>query len=181
MNAGAYGSEVRDLFVEATALDRSGAVHRLSLADMGFGYRHCGVSADRIFTRAVFTTEAGVPASIAARMAEISEARGTTQPVRSRTGGSTFANPPERKAWELIDEAGCRGLRIGGAQVSEQHCNFLINTGDATASDLEGLGETVRARVLDKSGITLRWEIRRIGVPLDPATDLGTHDGGRDE
>jgi UDP-N-acetylmuramate dehydrogenase len=169
MNAGAYGSEVKDVLVMATALDRRGQAEVLGLEAMQLGYRHCGVPADRIFTGAVFSTTAGRPADIAARMTEIGEARGATQPVRSRTGGSTFANPPGHKAWQLIDAAGCRGLRLGGAQVSEQHTNFLINTGDATAADLEGLGELVRSRVFEQSGIDLRWEIRRIGVPAGEA------------
>ena len=165
MNAGAYGSEIKDVLVMATALDRNGAERSLGVEDMKFGYRSCGVRADRIFTGATFATVADHPADIVARMNAISEARASTQPVRSRTGGSTFANPPGHKAWQLIDAAGCRGLRLGGAQVSEKHCNFLINTGEATAADLEALGELVRARVHDRFGIALEWEIRRIGVP----------------
>ena len=165
MNGGAYGREIKDALIEARAVDRAGAVHALSNADMGFAYRHCGAPNDYIFTRATFRGESGDPAVIAAEMDKITEARETTQPVKSRTGGSTFKNPPgDRKAWQLIDAAGCRGLRIGDAQVSEMHCNFLINLGKATAADIEALGETVRRRVKYSSGIDLEWEIKRIGV-----------------
>ena len=165
MNAGAYGAEFRDVLVEAEAVDGQGRVHRVSAAQLGLSYRHSDAPADWIFTAATLRARPGDAAAIQARMNEISAAREASQPVRSRTGGSTFANPPGHKAWELIDRAGCRGLRVGGAMVSEQHCNFLINTGDASAADLELLGETVRKRVKDMSGIELRWEIRRIGVP----------------
>ncbi len=164
MNAGAYGSEIRDILVSATALDGEGSERRLLPADLGFGYRRCTIAEDWIFTGAVLRGQRGDAGEIARRMAEIRTARESTQPVRSRTGGSTFANPPAAKAWELIDRAGCRGLVVGGAQVSEQHCNFLINRGDATAADLEMLGEEVRRRVLAATGVTLEWEIRRIGV-----------------
>lgn len=164
MNAGAYGSEIRDILVSATALDGEGSERRLLPAELGFGYRHCTIAEDWIFTGAVLRGQRGDAGEIARRMAEIRTARESTQPVRSRTGGSTFANPPAAKAWELIDRAGCRGLVVGGAQVSEQHCNFLINRGDATAADLEMLGEEVRRRVLAATGVTLEWEIRRIGV-----------------
>ena len=133
---------------------------------MGFTYRHCGVPDDVIFTEALFQGEAGDRDQIAAEMNKITELREATQPVKSRTGGSTFKNPPGHKAWQLIDAAGCRGLRIGGAQVSELHCNFLINLGDATAADIETLGETVRARVKAHSGVDLEWEIKRIGVSV---------------
>ena len=167
MNGGAYGSEIKDVLDSAWAFDRQGKRLELSLADMGLSYRHCDVAEDVVFGGAVLRAEPGDKQDIAARMAKISEARGSTQPIRSRTGGSTFANPPGHKAWQLVDEAGCRGLKVGGAQVSEMHCNFLINTGDATAADLETLGETVRDRVRDKHGIELRWEIRRIGVPAE--------------
>ena len=163
MNAGAYGTETKDVLIWAEALDRSGTLHRLTAADMQFDYRHCGVPADWIFVRAHFRTEPGDPDAIKARMAEIQESRGASQPIRSRTGGSTFRNPPGGKAWQTIDAAGCRGMTIGGAQVSEQHCNFLINTGDATAADLEALGEEVRRRVKESQGIDLTWEIKRIG------------------
>ncbi|HET8729005.1 MAG TPA: UDP-N-acetylmuramate dehydrogenase [Alphaproteobacteria bacterium] len=167
MNAGAYGTEMKDVLAEATALDRQGGTHKLSLSEMGLGYRHSGVPTDWIFTGAVLTARPGDREKIAARMQEISDARGSTQPIRSRTGGSTFANPDGHKAWQLVDRAGCRGLTVGGAQVSEQHCNFLINTGAATAADIEDLGEEVRRRVRETSGIELRWEIKRIGERVD--------------
>ena len=168
MNGGAYGRETRDVLVEARALDREGRVHVLSNADMGYTYRHCGAPEEFIFTEALFQGEAGDPATIAADMKAITEARESTQPVRSRTGGSTFKNPDGAKAWQLIEAAGCRGLEIGGAKVSQLHCNFLINEGTATAGDLETLGETVRARVRETSGIELEWEIRRIGRTAAP-------------
>jgi UDP-N-acetylmuramate dehydrogenase len=168
MNGGAYGRETRDVLVEARALDRAGRVHVLSNADMGYTYRHCGAPEDFIFTEALFQGEAGDPATIAEDMKAITEARESTQPVRSRTGGSTFKNPDGAKAWQLIEAAGCRGLEIGGAKVSQLHCNFLINEGTATAGDLETLGETVRARVRETSGIELEWEIRRIGRTAAP-------------
>jgi UDP-N-acetylmuramate dehydrogenase len=170
MNGGAYGKEMKDVTVSAEALDPGGRVHRLSLAELGFTYRHCGVAEDWIFLSAELAGTRDAPAAIAARMQEIQTKREDTQPIRTRTGGSTFANPrgPEaknRRAWELIDGAGCRGLKRGGAVVSEKHCNFLINTGTATAADLEGLGEEVRRRVFEQFGVSLEWEIRRIGVP----------------
>jgi UDP-N-acetylmuramate dehydrogenase len=173
MNAGAYGAEISDIFVAARAVTGRGEVAALSPSDMGFAYRQCGQPDDVIFTEATFKGAPGEVDAIARRMVEIQKSRGETQPVKSRTGGSTFANPPSdenggHKAWQLIDEAGCRGLTRGGAQVSPQHCNFLINTGNATAADLEGLGEEVRRRVLENSGVELQWEIRRIGVPLEP-------------
>jgi len=163
MNAGAYGGETKDRLVEARAVDRSGAVHVLSNADFGYAYRHSSVSPDLIFTEALYQGEPGDRETVLAQMAQITESREATQPVKSRTGGSTFKNPEGGKAWQLVDAAGCRGLRIGGAQVSELHCNFLLNTGEATATDLERLGETVRARVLETSGVRLEWEIKRIG------------------
>lgn len=165
MNGGAYGGEVKDVFVEATALDRAGRRHRLGPGDMNFSYRHCGAPADLIFTSAVFEGRPGEPAAILAAMSAITEARSSTQPVNTRTGGSTFKNPPGQKAWELVDRAGCRGLRVGDAQVSELHCNFLINHGSASAAEIESLGEEVRRRVHESSGVTLEWEIRRIGRP----------------
>jgi UDP-N-acetylmuramate dehydrogenase len=164
MNGGAYGRETKDALVEARAVDRAGRIHVLSNADMHYAYRHCGAPEDFIFTQGLFAGERGDPAAIAAEMEKITESREATQPVKSRTGGSTFKNPPGHKAWQLIDAAGCRGLRQGDAQVSEMHCNFLINLGNASAADIETLGETVRRRVQEKSGIELDWEIKRIGV-----------------
>jgi UDP-N-acetylmuramate dehydrogenase len=164
MNGGAYGRETKDALVEARAVDRQGRIHVLGNGDMHYAYRHSGASDDYIFTQALFTGEPGDPAEIAAEMDKITESREATQPVKSRTGGSTFKNPPGRKAWQLIDAAGCRGLRIGNAQVSELHCNFLINLGNASAADIETLGETVRRKVEEKSGVKLEWEIKRIGV-----------------
>jgi UDP-N-acetylmuramate dehydrogenase len=147
----------------AVALDPQGRRHEISLADMHLTYRHCGVPDDWIFVSAALAGKTGDPAVIAARIGEIQAAREASQPIRARTGGSTFANPPGMKAWELIDRAGCRGLRRGGAMVSDKHTNFLINTGEATAADLEGLGEEVRRRVFEMSGVTLQWEIKRVG------------------
>jgi len=165
MNGGAYGRETKDALIEARAVDRQGRVHVLRNADMGYTYRHSGVPTDYIFTEALYQGERGDPAVIAAEMDKITESREATQPIKSRTGGSTFKNPPGRKAWQLIDAAGCRGLKVGGAQVSEMHCNFLINRGGATAADIEALGENVRRRVKETSGVALEWEIERIGVP----------------
>jgi UDP-N-acetylmuramate dehydrogenase len=165
MNAGAYGTEFKDVLREAVALDPRGRRHALPIAALDLSYRHCGLPEDWIFVAARFSGEIGESAAIGRRMAEIQAAREASQPIRARTGGSTFANPPGRKAWELIDAAGCRGLRRGGAMVSPMHANFLVNTGDATAADLEVLGEDVRRRVLSASGITLAWEIRRVGEP----------------
>lgn len=169
MNAGAYGREIGDAVVSAEALDRTGEKHRLDAAELGFGYRKCAVPEDWTFTEALLQGEAGLPAAISARMAEIADARDRDQPIRERTGGSTFKNPQGRSAWELIEEAGCRGLTRGGAQVSPLHCNFLINTGGATAADLEDLGEEVRDRVKAATGIRLEWEIRRVGAAREPA------------
>ena len=166
MNAGAYGGEFKDVLRQAVALDSAGKKHVLPVAALGLSYRHCGVGEDWIFVEAHFAGAPGDDATIGRRMAEIQAAREATQPIRSRTGGSTFANPPGRKAWELIDGAGCRGLKRGGAKVSEKHANFLINTGSATAADLENLGEEIRRRVHETSGIMLEWEIRRIGRAL---------------
>jgi UDP-N-acetylmuramate dehydrogenase len=164
MNAGANGGETKDVLVEATGIGRAGAKHVFDNAGMQFVYRNSGVDPSIIFTSARFRGPIADPAAIRARMDEVQQHRETAQPIREKTGGSTFKNPPGHSAWKLVDAAGCRGLRIGGAQVSEMHCNFLINTGDATASDIEQLGETVRARVLAQSGIDLHWEIKRIGV-----------------
>ena len=167
MNAGAYEKEVSDVIVDAEALDENGTPHRLKPADLGYSYRHCGLPENWIFTSGRFRGVAGESAEIAARMEEISQAREESQPIRTRTGGSTFTNPPGHKAWQLVDQAGCRGLKRGGAMVSEKHCNFLVNTGGATAADIEGLGEEVRRRVHETSGIDLHWEIRRIGIAAE--------------
>jgi UDP-N-acetylmuramate dehydrogenase len=166
MNAGAYGSEFENVLAGAGALDARGNKRKLSLAELQLSYRHCAVPEDWIFVSARFIGTRGDPLGIARRMAEIQAAREESQPIRARTGGSTFANPPGHKAWQLIDATGCRGLKRGGAMVSEKHANFLINTGNATAAEIEALGEEVRARVLATSGIALEWEIRRVGVPL---------------
>ena len=163
MNAGAYQGDFSQVLVSAEAVDRSGKVFAVGTADMGFSYRHSEAPSDWIFTSARLRATPGDQLAIARRIAEIDAARTDTQP-RSRTGGSTFVNPPGHKAWELIDRAGCRGLRIGEAQVSEKHCNFLINLGTATATDIEALGEEVRRRVLERTGVRLEWEIRRVGV-----------------
>jgi UDP-N-acetylmuramate dehydrogenase len=172
MNAGAYGREVVDVILSADAVDRQGGRHRLAAAALDLTYRHCGVPEDWIFTRASFTSTPGDKGEITARMDEISTAREDTQPVKARTGGSTFANPPGHKAWQLIDAVGGRGLRLGGAQVSEKHCNFLLNAGAATAADIEDLGEELRRRVLTQFGIELRWEIRRVGSPVRRQEDV---------
>lgn len=168
MNAGAYGGEVKDILLSAEAVTRAGEKVALSAADMDFRYRHCGAPQDLVFTRAVFEGRPGDRAGIAAQMAKITESREATQPVKSRTGGSTFKNPPGRKAWQLVDAAGCRGLTLGRAQVSELHTNFLVNLGGATAAEIEALGEEVRRRVRAASGVELEWEIKRIGLPATP-------------
>ncbi|WP_421706943.1 UDP-N-acetylmuramate dehydrogenase [Algihabitans sp.] len=165
MNAGAYGHELKDALVWAEAADPQGQLHRLSPEEMGLSYRRSSVPADWIFLGCRLRGQPGDAAEIQARMAEIQSSREESQPIRTRTGGSTFKNPPGEKAWQLIDAAGCRGLTLGGAQVSEKHCNFLINTGTASAADLEALGEEVRRRVKANSGIALEWEIKRIGLP----------------
>ena len=164
MNGGAYGGETKDILIEARGIDRAGNIRVFTNAEMHYTYRHCGVSEDVIFTQALFQGRAGDASEIAAEMDKITESREATQPIKSRTGGSTFKNPPGHKAWQLIDAAGCRGLKIGGAQVSELHCNFLINLDSASAADIETLGETVRRRVKETSGVDLEWEIKRIGV-----------------
>ncbi len=169
MNGGAYGGEVAQALVEAHALDRAGNRLTIPHADMGFTYRHTAVAEDVIFVGALLRGQPGEPAEILARMNAITEARAATQPVNTRTGGSTFTNPPDKRAWELVDAAGCRGLRIGSAQVSELHCNFLVNLGGATAADIEALGEEVRRRVREHAGIELQWEIRRVGLPAADA------------
>jgi len=165
MNGGAYGRETKDALVSARAVDRSGRILEIKNADMHYTYRHCGAPEDLIFTEATFEGTPGDRAAIAAEMDKITESREATQPIKSRTGGSTFKNPPGNKAWQLIDAAGCRGLTVGAAQVSELHCNFLINLGGATAAHIETLGETVRRRVKETSGVDLEWEIKRLGVP----------------
>ena len=165
MNGGAYGGETKDVFVSARGVDRSGHIHTFDLAAMGFSYRHCEVADDVIFTEAVFQGRSGDSQTILAEMNAITEARSTTQPVNTRTGGSTFRNPEGAKAWELVDRAGLRGFRIGGAQVSELHTNFLIAHEGSTAKDIETLGEEIRRRVFEQSGIRLEWEIKRVGEP----------------
>ena len=165
MNAGAHGGETKDALLEAYGVTRSGERRVFSNADMGFSYRHSLAPEDVIFTRAIFQGRPGDPATILAEMDRITQAREASQPIREKTGGSTFKNPPGHKAWQLIDAAGCRGLVKGDAQVSEMHCNFLINRGAATAADIEALGEEVRARVLAHRGVELSWEIKRIGEP----------------
>ena len=177
MNAGAYGGETVDVLVSADAVDAAGNKVTLSVDDMGMSYRHTEAPADLIFTHALLQGRAGEPEALRAEIADITERRAGSQPIKERTGGSTFANPdppgtPEqRKSWQLIDKAGCRGLKVGDAMMSEMHCNFLINCGNATALDIETLGETVRKRVKETSGVTLRWEIRRIGE-LAPGQQL---------
>jgi UDP-N-acetylmuramate dehydrogenase len=166
MNAGAHGGEVRDALVEARGMDRKGARRVFSNSEMGLSYRHSSAADDVVFIGATFQGCPGDPQAIEAEMERITRAREASQPIREKTGGSTFKNPPGMKAWELIDKARCRGLRVGGAQVSTMHCNFLINTGATTAADLEALGEEVRRRVLEESGVALEWEIKRIGVAL---------------
>ncbi len=166
MNAGANGGETKDVLIEARGVGRDGTKHVFSNADMKFVYRNSGVDPSIIFTSARFRGEIRDPEAIRARMAEVQNHRETAQPIREKTGGSTFKNPPGHSAWKLVDAAGCRGFRVGGAQVSEMHCNFLINTGDASAHDIETLGETVRDRVKANSGIELHWEIKRIGIPI---------------
>lgn len=164
MNAGANGGETKDVLIEARGVGRDGTKHVFSNADMKFVYRNSGVDPSIIFTSARFRGEVRDAEAVRARMAEVQSHRETAQPIREKTGGSTFKNPPGHSAWKLVDAAGCRGLRVGGAQVSEMHCNFLINTGEATAHDIETLGETVRERVKANSGIELHWEIKRIGA-----------------
>ncbi len=165
MNGGAYGREVKDVLVEAEVVLRSGERRTLPLDALGYTYRHSELPAGAIVTGAVFRGMPGEPAAIQAEMDRIAGEREASQPLRSRTGGSTFKNPPGIKAWQAIDAAGCRGLRIGDAQVSEKHCNFLLNLGDASAAQIEALGEEVRRRVREHAGVELEWEIQRVGVP----------------
>ena len=164
MNGGAYGGETKDVLVAARGVDRSGHACIFNNGEMRYSYRDCGVPQEVIFTEALFQGTPGDPAIIAVEMDKITESRETTQPIKSRTGGSTFKNPPGHKAWQLIDAAACRGLTVGAAEVSQLHCNFLINRGGASAADIETLGETVRSRVRETSGVELEWEIKRIGV-----------------
>ena len=166
MNAGAHGAETKDALIESRGVDRQGRIKTWSLAEMHMTYRHSGVPADVIFTQALYQGTPASPEALEREMTEVTEYREKHQPIRERTGGSTFRNPPGHSAWKLIDAAGCRGLRIGGAKVSEMHCNFLINDENAAAEDIERLGETVRARVKAHSGVTLQWEIVRLGEPL---------------
>ncbi|MDH3666296.1 MAG: UDP-N-acetylmuramate dehydrogenase [Paracoccaceae bacterium] len=180
MNAGCYGTEIKDVLVEAHAVDRKGRRLTIPAAEMGFSYRHADAAEGVIFTGAMLAGQPDDPAAVSARMAALLAKREAAQPIRERTSGSTFRNPAgfsstgqpgdsdELKAWKLIDEAGCRGLTVGGARVSEKHCNFLINFDNATAADLETLGETVRARVKSQTGVDLHWEIRRAGVSIPP-------------
>lgn len=169
MNGGAYGREVKDILIEAEIVLRSGELVTLSNADLRYSYRHSELPEGAIVVSALFRGEAGEPAAIQAEMDRIAAEREASQPLRSKTGGSTFKNPDGHKAWQLVDEAGCRGLKHGGAQVSEKHTNFLINTGGATSADIEALGEEVRRRVKEKSGIELQWEIQRVGMFADDA------------
>ncbi len=172
MNAGAYGRETKDALIRASYMTRKGEVISVEAGDMGLAYRHCGLPSDVIFLEAVFEGAKGERRAIEERMTEIKNARSASQPIRTKTGGSTFANPENHKAWQLIDAAGGRGLKLGGAQMSEMHANFMINTGHASAADLERLGEKIRSMVADHSGIMLRWEIKRIGLPLAGDDDL---------
>ncbi len=167
MNAGAHGRETKDVLIAARAVDRQGTIHTLSLAEMGFTYRHCGISGEWIFTEALYQGSAGEPVAILKEMNEVAEYREKHQPIKDRTGGSTFKNPPGHSAWKLVDAAGMRGFRVGGAKVSEMHCNFLINDQGASGEDVERLGETVRERVKANSGISLDWEIIRLGRAQD--------------
>jgi UDP-N-acetylmuramate dehydrogenase len=173
MNAGAHGGETRDTLIEARGIDRAGAARVFSNEAMGFSYRHSGAPEDVIFTRAVFQGRPGDPAVIKAEMERITAEREASQPIREKTGGSTFKNPPGHKAWALIDAAGCRGLRLGDAEVSTMHCNFLINRGAASAADIEALGEEVRRRVKAESGVELEWEIKRVGTAGDVSRRRG--------
>ena len=165
MNGGAYGREVKDVLIDCDVVIRSGEVATLPVSELGYTYRHSDLTDSSIVVAARFRGHPGEPAAIQAEMDRISAAREASQPLRSKTGGSTFKNPDGAKAWELVDKAGCRGLTMGGAQVSEKHTNFLINTGEATSGEIEALGEEVRKRVKNMSGVELEWEIKRIGRP----------------
>ncbi|MBU6474922.1 MAG: UDP-N-acetylmuramate dehydrogenase [Alphaproteobacteria bacterium] len=172
MNAGAYGKETKDVLISAEVLFRDGTVKTMTAAEMDMSYRHNGLPDDVIFLGARLQGETGDPDAIAAKIDEIKTKRAESQPIRSKTGGSTFANPENGKAWQLIDAAGCRGLKVGAAQMSEMHANFMINTGGATAADIERLGEKVREKVYAQSGVMLRWEIKRVGLPLEQDADI---------
>lgn len=172
MNAGAYGTETKDVLLSADVLFRDGSVKTMTPADMGMSYRRNSLPDTVIFMGGLFRGSVGETAAIEAKINEIKTRRAESQPIRTKTGGSTFANPENARAWELIDRAGCRGLKQGGAQVSEMHCNFLLNTGQASAADIERLGEIVRKRVYESAGIMLRWEIKRMGIPLDTDKDI---------
>lgn len=167
MNGGAYGGETKDVLVEARAVDRDGTIKIMSVTEMDYRYRHCGAPDELVFTQALFQGVPGERDEILAAMEKITQSREATQPVKSRTGGSTFKNPPGHKSWQLIDQAGMRGFAVGPAHVSELHCNFLINEGGASAAQIELLGETVRRRVKENSGVELEWEIKRIGIALE--------------
>ncbi len=167
MNAGAYGDETKDSLIEATLVMRDGDIVKWSNDDFEYRYRHSAVPKDAIVVEALFQGHVGDPSEIGEKMDKIAADREASQPLRSRTGGSTFKNPDGHKAWQLVDAAGCRGLRMGDAQVSEKHTNFLLNLGDATSADIEALGEEVRRRVLDHSGVTLEWEVQRVGKGLN--------------
>ena len=165
MNAGAYGDETADCLIEAEVVTGRGEIKRVSVDELGYSYRHCSAPADWVFTRGFFRTREGAPEAIKARIAEIQAQREASQPIRTRTGGSTFKNPDGKKAWEVIDAAGCRGMMVGEAKMSEKHCNFMENTGNASAADLEALGEQVKQKVKAHCGVDLQWEIKRIGKP----------------
>lgn len=165
MNGGAYGREVKDILIDCDVILRSGERKTLQLSELGYTYRHSELPEGATVISATFKGHAAAPEAVQAEMDRISASREASQPLRSKTGGSTFKNPDGHKAWQLVDEAGCRGLQLGGAQVSEKHTNFLINVGDATSADIEALGEEVRRRVKEKSGVTLEWEIQRVGKP----------------
>ncbi|QZD94841.1 UDP-N-acetylmuramate dehydrogenase [Qipengyuania gelatinilytica] len=165
MNGGAYGTEVADVLVDCTLIMPNGECHTLPASDLQYSYRHSALPEGAVVVSARFKGEPGDPEVIGAKMDEIAEARENSQPLRTKTGGSTFKNPPGEKAWQLVDAAGCRGLKMGGAQVSEKHTNFLLNVDNATSADIEGLGEEVKRRVYENSGIELEWEIQRVGRP----------------
>ena len=165
MNGGAYGGEVKDILLDCDVVLRDGTLRTLSVDELHYTYRHSELPDGAIVVGARFKGRPGKAEDIQAEMDRISASREASQPLRSKTGGSTFKNPPGHKAWELVDQAGCRGLTLGGAQVSEKHCNFLLNLGEASSADIENLGDEVRRRVKEKSGVELEWEIQRVGKP----------------